>query len=813
MRRLSRISLGSGPAEPTSPTDSLTVSSPSLRAEKLLRRLSRQSDGVRLPSDYGRVGISGYSVPNSAPVSPGLRGVPPPLREDSETPLALSVPMRREVPPPNNMLGLGLGLASDSFTSMSSLTSASSLSSNTISTLPSEATIKPSKEFETRTSRLGSLSSATTASTTSLITPVSPPTTNTLLTPMSPPKQLKLKGSLGLSLRIPSRSPSPSPIPDLLKDYRDSASYPLEAAYRESSIFPPSYRESGVLPLSTDLAVPTRSSSRSASPSPIQPTRQRPGARARIHSDLAPPSPRSSTEAVGSHDHGDVDVPPIRPSLESQTTPRPNIARAASPSAPTSPELNRPASPDIAYILRTTPRPTRKLSIGSVASSSTTGRRLAGPAPPSSFRRPMPSRSGSLASVPSRSSSSAGMSHGYAATASSAGFDVQGAGPEVFFGEQYDSEDSDSDLDLSTPLHMMLRAGLLSPRSTIITEAIESAPVATVNGKLSARGEALRAKGEKVWKAEARRKVRHRDGQNLRDGVGLTTGLGWSDRRAVSSPPPPLLGSPRQDPIATALAAVQTIIHPHAPLSPLHLLQPRELERVQRLEPAHARASAHVPPAVELFAYAAPDAQFATGRSSRGRVWQARFSDASDRYQLARTAQPRSAKSTLQQHVAQSECESAQFGSERGQCVLAQVTHHLVDFVPECVPGTFAQVVRLGFARLDPVQVVGHLAAKHDARSSVQRSSSRRWDTSLCTRSVAPVSVFSRDHTALRLLALLVSSLLSVLAGCYPYNLCQSEHRHLLDTFLWCEFIVTRSSAPPSSAGSACPARPGREAA
>ncbi|QRW25618.1 hypothetical protein RhiXN_10694 [Rhizoctonia solani] len=522
MRRLSRISLGSGPAEPTSPTDSLTVSSPSLRAEKLLRRLSRQSDGVRLPSDYGRVGISGYSVPNSAPVSPGLRGVPPPLREDSETPLALSVPMRREAPPPNNMLGLGLGLASDSFTSMSSLTSASSLSSNTISTLPSEATIKPSKEFETRTSRLGSLSSATTASTTSLITPVSPPTTNTLLTPMSPPKQLKLKGSLGLSLRIPSRSPSPSPIPDLLKDYRDSASYPLEAAYRESSIFPPSYRESGVLPLSTDLAVPLDLA---------------PGLR------LLPLSSRRDNGLAHALVFIQTWLHPVRDPaprpLESQTTPRPNIACAASPSAPTSPELNRPASPDIAYILRTTPRPTRKLSIGSVASSSTTGRRLAGPAPPSSFRRPVPSRSGSLASVPSRSSSSAGMSHGYAATASSAGFDVQGAGPEVFFGEQYDSEDSDSDLDLSTPLpHMMLRAGLLSPRSTIITEAIESAPVATVNGKLSARGEALRAKGEKVWKAEARRKVRHRDGQNLRDGVGLTTGLGWSDSEDEDAPSP-----------------------------------------------------------------------------------------------------------------------------------------------------------------------------------------------------------------------------------------------------------------------------------
>ncbi|KAH7337893.1 hypothetical protein B0J17DRAFT_718651 [Rhizoctonia solani] len=531
MRRLSKISLGSG--EPTSPTDSLNVGSPSLRAEKLLRRLSRQSDGVRLPVDYGRVGISGYSVPNSAPVSPGLKGVPP----ASEVPLALSVPMRRNVElPANNMLGLGLSLApSDSFASMSSLTSASSMSDDSLSTLPSEATIKP--KSETRTSRLGSLSSATTASTTSLVTPISPPTTHSLLMPLSPPKPLRLKGSL--NIRIPSRSPSPgpSPIPDLLKDYRDSVAYPAyEAANRESSIFPASYRESGVLPLrgATELVVPSRPSSRSPSPSPVQPIRQRPGARARVHSDLAPPSPRSSTEALDSHGHGEVlDVPPMRQSLESQVTPTPKPAQTASP---TLPEPTRPASPDIAYLLRTTPRPTRRTSIGSLASTSTTSRRVGGPAPPSAFRG-VPSRSGSLASVPSRSSSSAGMRS--AATASSAGFDDEGAGPEVFFGEQYDSEDSGSDLDLSTPLpHMMLRAGLLSPRSTIITEALESTPIPARNAKLSAKGEALRARGEKVWKAETRRKDRHRDGQNLRDGVGLTTGLGWSDSEDEDAPSP-----------------------------------------------------------------------------------------------------------------------------------------------------------------------------------------------------------------------------------------------------------------------------------
>ncbi|CAE6474448.1 hypothetical protein ACGC1H_006201 [Rhizoctonia solani] len=483
MRRLSRISLASG--EPASPTDSLAVSSPSMRAEKLLRRLSRQNEGVRLPADYGRVGISGYSVPSS-----------PGVREE-----ALSVPMRRVVPLPNNLLGLGLGLApSDSFASMSSLTSASSMSDDTLSTLPSEATIKPLVQSETRTTRIGSLSSATTASTSSLVTPVSPPTTHTLLLPMSPPRPLKLKGSL--QVRIPSRSPSPgpSPLPDLLRDYRDSVYHSYEAANRESSIFPASYR---------GLAVPSRPTSRS--PSPVAPTRQRPGARARVHSDLAPPSP---TEHV-------LDMPPMRPSLEAQITPTPKSC---------SPDPARPASPDIAYILRTTPRPTRKTSVGSLASS-TAGRRLGGAAPPSAFR-PVPSRSGSLASVPSRSSSSAGMT--YAATASSAGFDDGSS--EVFFGQQYDSDDSDSDLDLTTPLpHMMLRAGLLSPRSTIITESLEPTPVAT---KLSARGEALRARGEKVWKAETRRKIRHRDGQNLRDGVGLTTGLGWSDSEDEDAPSP-----------------------------------------------------------------------------------------------------------------------------------------------------------------------------------------------------------------------------------------------------------------------------------
>ncbi|KAB5591105.1 hypothetical protein CTheo_5463 [Ceratobasidium theobromae] len=195
------------------------------------------------------------------------------------------------------------------------------------------------------------------------------------------------------------------------------------------------------------------------------------------------------------------------PGYRESLAPRPEAALRESSVFPTPRASERPASPDIAYILRTTPRPRPSASLP---------RRLM--SPPSSFRP--------VSRTPSTSSRRSST-----VTASSAGFDVDGA--EVFYGDQYDSADSDSDLDLCTPLpHMMLRAGLLSPRSTIITDVLESP------SGLSARGEALRAKGEKVWRQETRRKIRHRDGQNLRDGVGLTTGLGWSDSEDEDAPSP-----------------------------------------------------------------------------------------------------------------------------------------------------------------------------------------------------------------------------------------------------------------------------------
>ncbi|KAG8695926.1 hypothetical protein FRC09_008851 [Ceratobasidium sp. 395] len=598
MRRLSRISLANSPAGetsgPTSPTMSVAGSLNSResqmgreRAEKLLRRISRQSEGIRLPSDYGRVGISGFSVPSSAPVSPGIRGVAPlrPHKSETETselayliderPVpALSVPMRRNVEQahsapgaytpaePNNGLGLGLILVPSDSTP--SITSMSTLPSDqTLATLSSESTIRVT--LETRPSRLGSLSSASstaasahssqtfeTASTSSLLTPISPPTITAPLpkpprSPSFPPRPLKMKSTIRLpspgpsAAPLPSRSGSPD-IPSILAQFRDTQSLAVAAPEVQ--------------------AVPA--------------TRVRPGARPRLHSDLAPldiPPPvpskdvvvgsegmesnRSSTDSrvavEDSRAHVEeavLDVPAKRPSLESQTTPRMSRAQANRSAAPTPTPKSattsaRPVSPDISYILRTTPRPSRHSSTYSLASSAATSRRpsvmgLGTSAPPSSFRA-VPGMAG-----PSRRTSDMSMSVGSssrrtssAVTACSQGLDVEGAGPEVFFGEQYDSDDSDSDLDLSTPLpHMMLRAGLLSPRSTIITELMElPSPGATPSG-LSARGEALRLKGEKVWKAESRRKIRHRDGRNLRDGVGLTTGLGWSDSEDEDAPSP-----------------------------------------------------------------------------------------------------------------------------------------------------------------------------------------------------------------------------------------------------------------------------------
>ncbi|KAF8963482.1 hypothetical protein BDZ97DRAFT_998929 [Flammula alnicola] len=103
--------------------------------------------------------------------------------------------------------------------------------------------------------------------------------------------------------------------------------------------------------------------------------------------------------------------------------------------------------------------------------------------------------------------------------------------------EEEEEGDSDSSLDLHTPLpHLMVRHGLLSPNSKLLPGA-QSRANTPMDGRpgsmLSVVSNASIMTKSGVIKDERdtpNRRVRHRDGKLLRGGIGLTTGLGWSDR-------------------------------------------------------------------------------------------------------------------------------------------------------------------------------------------------------------------------------------------------------------------------------------------
>ncbi|KAG8907515.1 hypothetical protein FRB99_003888 [Tulasnella sp. 403] len=92
---------------------------------------------------------------------------------------------------------------------------------------------------------------------------------------------------------------------------------------------------------------------------------------------------------------------------------------------------------------------------------------------------------------------------------------------------------SDSSLDLRTPLPAILaRAGVLSTRSALIASG------ASKDGKTKEQKAAELARGIGGKVISKTRLVRHRDGNNLSLGLGLTTGLGWSDSEDEGAPSP-----------------------------------------------------------------------------------------------------------------------------------------------------------------------------------------------------------------------------------------------------------------------------------
>ncbi|KAH9932843.1 hypothetical protein B0H21DRAFT_90528 [Amylocystis lapponica] len=203
----------------------------------------------------------------------------------------------------------------------------------------------------------------------------------------------------------------------------------------------------------------------------------------------------------------------------------------------------RSASPDLATMIAKTPRPRRR----SLATTSPASRLL--------------SRSGSANAVPSSWKKKASVRRDDVSVNVDYGTVLRGdlfTNPEVDLDEEDhlnneldgDGSESDSSIDLHTPLpHLMFRDGLLSPRSKLLPQvvtpsvfgepdiAVDANRSESVLSVVSTTGTAKTKTGFfKDPRDTQRRRVRHRDGRLLRAGMGLTTGLGWSDSEDEDAP-------------------------------------------------------------------------------------------------------------------------------------------------------------------------------------------------------------------------------------------------------------------------------------
>ncbi|KAF8901944.1 hypothetical protein CPB85DRAFT_1457805 [Mucidula mucida] len=189
----------------------------------------------------------------------------------------------------------------------------------------------------------------------------------------------------------------------------------------------------------------------------------------------------------------------------------------------------RSVSPEITDIISRTPRPRRSASTTFSARSTSTSR------PPSSTRR--------------RASSPIGLAYDRSSTFTAAStwedsfIDDYGELERQLEGE---GSDSDSSLDLHTPLpHLMVKHGLLSPKSKLLPKSTSMDSLTSDEG-IDPRASTISVLTTNSTKSSIlkdsrdtpRRRVRHKDGKLLRGGIGLTTGLGWSDSEDEDAPSP-----------------------------------------------------------------------------------------------------------------------------------------------------------------------------------------------------------------------------------------------------------------------------------
>ncbi|KAF8273570.1 hypothetical protein EI94DRAFT_1156458 [Lactarius quietus] len=271
---------------------------------------------------------------------------------------------------------------------------------------------------------------------------------------------------------------------------------------------------------------------------------------------------RRNSSPTGGQDHERT------PSLARRHRDRNSLRDAdrEAPAIPAIPRLDRSdraSSPDIATFIAETPRPRRRSDTSSARSRSRSRPRAPNSLPgsrrtsamgrlslfslPDEFGRHQSEGSASLASrslLPYANMPSD--DNGLWNDDSFEDYGVVIGGDGGFPGE-LDEEDaageSDSSIDIHTPLpNLMLRDGMLSPHSKLLPQNVRAESViVTADGNRPGSTVSAATAKSGIFKDERdtmRRRVRHRDGRLLRGGIGLTTGLGWSDSEDEDAPSP-----------------------------------------------------------------------------------------------------------------------------------------------------------------------------------------------------------------------------------------------------------------------------------
>ncbi|KAF9262945.1 hypothetical protein L218DRAFT_372407 [Marasmius fiardii PR-910] len=260
------------------------------------------------------------------------------------------------------------------------------------------------------------------------------------------------------------------------------------------------------------------------------------------------------------------------------TGPPPSSFRASTTFSSKQADNGRSSSPDIEDLLENTPRPRRRNSASRLSGSASTssfgsGRRSASmprkgrtSSRSSSFVDSTRRRVSEGRTRESRDSRIAKLERELEGIGSDdesvAGYPGDGerfelevsrslTGSEDLFMDDDEGSASDSSLDIHTPLpHLLLRDGALSHKSKLLPstsiasmDSVDSL-VSLTSGQtrpgstMSLRSTASNTSLLKDVRDTPVRRLRHKDGKLLKGGLGLTTGLGWSDSEDEDAPSP-----------------------------------------------------------------------------------------------------------------------------------------------------------------------------------------------------------------------------------------------------------------------------------